>query len=84
MNKVKAKHEKECAEYDLTIQKMQINRTQLSQQLYSLNEKNLELQKDNEFMKMRLRALENVPHHSNHGRPSLPMTTRLMGKIPGK
>lgn len=82
MGKVKAKHEKECAEYDGNKLKLQNVIKQLSNELYVLNDKQLDLQKDNEFMKTRLRMLENNPHQ-NHGRPSLPMTTKLMGRIPG-
>lgn len=82
MAKIKTKHEKDSAEFKSEIERSRTCIKKLSNELYVLNEKQLDLQKDNEFMKTRLRLLESNPHQ-NHGRPSLPMATKLMGKIPG-
>lgn len=81
MAKVKVKHEKESSELKLQSEKSRNYIERLSQEIYTLNEKQLELQKDNEFMKNRIRHLEN---NSFSGRPSLPINAKLMGKIPGK
>lgn len=83
MAKVKVKHEKESSELKLQNEKSRSYIERLSQEIYTLNEKQLEFQKENEFMKTRIRHLENnVPAYS--GRPSLPINAKLMGKLPGK
>lgn len=82
MTKVKSRHEKEVQELKSEIQKSRTCIEKLSSELYNLNEKQLDVQKENEFLKTRLRHVENAPSIS--GRPSLPMAAKLMGKIPGK
>lgn len=82
MGKVKIKHEKECSEIKSELQKQATFIKNLSAELYVVNEKHLEVQKENEFMKSKIRILENHPSSAFSGRPSLPFNTKLMGRIP--
>lgn len=82
MGKVKIRHEKECSEIKSDLQKQATFIKNLSNELYVLNEKHLEVQKENEFMKSKIRVLENHPSSAYSGRPSLPFNTKFVGRIP--
>lgn len=91
MSKVKAKHEKELNEHSIEVRRYLDKIAQYedrfknySNQIYSMNEKQLILLKENEIMKSKLRTYENgsTLHVARNSQSILP--AKFMDKIRGK